>query len=141
MEHFHPEWSQALQIGKYNESVIAHEFAYQGIPLIPTEGKNDFDFHLPDGRSLEVKIDLRSQCTGYGAIEWPTLQRGADFYVYSLTYARVFTHAELNQLYLGGKSLDGGVGDLNYNARLVKRMGQYGMPLYEFIKLLKLQRS
>jgi len=68
MEKVYPQFEKALIIGKYNEEVIAHECAYQGIPLIQAEGKDDFDFHLPDGRSLEAKIDLRSQCTGYGAM-------------------------------------------------------------------------
>jgi hypothetical protein len=31
-----PAWEIALELGKLNEQVIDHEFAYQGIPLIRT---------------------------------------------------------------------------------------------------------
>ena len=75
MEHVYPTFEKALALGQYNEEVIAHEFAYQGIQLTPTDGKHPFDFFLPDGRSVEVKMDVRSQCTGMGAIEWKTIQR------------------------------------------------------------------
>src|SRR5438552_14469477 len=68
----------------YNQEVIAHEFQFQGVPLAQTHGEHPFDFYLPNGKSLEVKIDLRSQCTGSGAIEWPTLQRQADFCLYKV---------------------------------------------------------
>jgi len=139
MEKLYPEFADALIIGKYNERVIAHEFEFQGVPLTPTVGKDDFDFYLPDGRSLEVKIDLRSQCTGMGAVEWPTLQRNADYYVYTLTYARVYTHQQLQDLYLHGKKPAAGLGDLGYDARLIRNMGKDGLPLYQFINSFKQQ--
>lgn len=124
-------------LGKHNEDVIEHEFRYQGIPLIKTQGKHPFDFYLPDGRSVEVKIDLRSQCTGAGAVEWPTLMRQADIYIYTLTYARVFTHKELEELYMHGKVPWGGMGDLGYTGRYIKGMGKQGLPLWQFIQNLK----
>ncbi len=140
MNHVYTDFVPALQIGKYNESIIAHEFEYQGIPLIQTEGKNDYDFFLPDGRSLEVKLDLRSQATGSGCIEYPTLQRCADLYLYTFTFAKVFTGAELEALYSRGKIVNGGAGDRHYDARYVWQMGRYGTPLHEFIKALKQQQ-
>lgn len=137
MEQVHPQFEEGLVIGKYNEKVIGQEFAYQGIPLNPTVGKDNVDFYLPDGRSIEVKIDLKSQCTGYGAIEWPTVLRNADFYIQTLTYARVFTHQQFKDLYMSGKKPAGGMGDLNYEGRLIKDMGKHGIPLWQFIKNLK----
>jgi hypothetical protein len=131
------EFEESLALGKHNEKVIAHEFGYQGVPLAATQGKHDFDFYLPDGRSLEVKIDLRSQATGCGAIEWPTLQRNAEIYVYTFTYARVFTHAELKALYLSGKVPHKGFGSVGYTGRYVKGMGKQGIPLWQFIDSLK----
>ena len=138
-EHVHPQFEPALVLGKYNEEVIAHEFRYQGVPVQQTEGKNDFDFILPDGRSVEVKIDLRSQCTGAAAVEWPTLQRMADFYIYTLTYARVLTHKELQAHYLTGKIPAEGFGDLGYSGRYVRSLGRAGVPLWQFIKELRSQ--
>jgi hypothetical protein len=137
-EHLNPEFDSALVLGKHNEAVVAHEFAYQGIPIRRTDGKHPFDFFLPDGRSVEVKIDLRSQCTGSAAVEWPTLQRGADFYIYTLTYARVLTHQQLEDLYMHqGKIPSGGMGDLGYTGRLIRGMGKEGVPLWQFIKDLQ----
>lgn len=135
VEHLNPEFNAALALGKHNEQVIAHEFSYQGIPVKPTEGKHPFDFFLPDGRSVEVKIDVRSQCTGYAAVELPTLSRRADIYIYTLTYARVLTFEQLRDLYQHeGKLPWGGIGDLGYDARLVKNLGKQGVPLYQFIR-------
>ena len=89
------QFKQALQAGQQNEQVVAEEFAYKGIPLIqPPDGKQPFDRYLPDGRSIEIKLDLRSQRTSNGCIERPTLDRGADFYIHTFTYARVYTHQE-----------------------------------------------
>lgn len=137
-EHHHPKFEPGLVLGKYNETVIEHEFQYQGVPLTRTQGKHSFDFYLPNGKSVEVKIDLRSQCTGAGAIEWPTLQRRADFYIYTLTYARVYTHQQLEDLYLHrGKIPWEGMGDLGYAGRYIKGMGKEGVPLWQFIKGLK----
>jgi len=84
-------FSAALEVGKMNEQVVAHEFYYQGIPVTPTEGKHPFDFYLPDGRSVEVKLDLRSQATDYALFEEPTFNRAADIHIHTLTYALVFT--------------------------------------------------
>lgn len=137
MEKVYTQFGKALVLGEYNQEVIAHEFAYQGVPLTPTHGKHPFDFYLPSGKSLEVKIDLRSQCTGAGAIERPTLQRRADFYLYTLTYARVYPYALLEQLYLAGRIPDGGLGDASYDGRYVNWMGKQGVPMYEFINSLK----
>lgn len=136
-EHVYADFDRSLEIGRYNENVIAHEFAYQGVPLTPTPPGHPFDFYLPSGKSLEVKIDLRSQCTGAGAIEWPTLARRADFYLYTLTYARVYPHALLEQLYMSGKIPDGGFGGAGYDGRWVRGMGRQGVPMYEFINSLK----
>ncbi|OFW04939.1 MAG: hypothetical protein A3I61_17205 [Acidobacteria bacterium RIFCSPLOWO2_02_FULL_68_18] len=136
-EHVFTDFNRSLALGKYNEQVIEHEFRYQGIPIKRTDGKNDFDFFLPNGKSVEVKIDIRSQCTGSGAVEWPTLQRMADYYIYSLTYARVFTHKQLQDLYLRGKIPAGGFGDLAYDGRIVSHMGKEGIPMYQFIRDLK----
>jgi hypothetical protein len=141
MEKVFPTFDKALIIGQYNQEVLAHEFQYQGYPLIPTEGKHPFDFYLPNGKSLEIKIDLRSQCTGMGLVEWPTLQRRADFYAYTLTYSRVFTLEELEQLYSYGKIPSGGVGDLDYTARLIAKMGQHGVPLWQFIRNQKAEAN
>lgn len=138
MEHLYPEFESALALGQYNEEVIAHEFKYQGIPIIRTEGKNDFDFILPDGRTLEWKLDVRSQATGCGAIEWPSLQRRADLYGYTFTYAKLYTHQQLEALYLQGKIPDKGFGPQGYDGRYVRGMGKEGLPLWQFIKELKL---
>jgi hypothetical protein len=137
MEKVYSEFEASLALGQHNEEVIAHEFAYQGIPVRRTEGKNDVDFFLPNGQSVEVKIDLRSQCTGSAAIEWPTLQRNADFYIYTLTYARVLPHSLLQTLYSYGKIPDGGFGPQGYHGRYVRNLGREGMPLWQFIKLMK----
>jgi hypothetical protein len=139
MEKVFTQFEQALVLGKYNEHVIAHEFAFQGIPVQQTEGKDDFDFYLPDGRSVEVKMDIRSQCTGAGAIEWPTLQRHADFYIHTLTYARVFPHALYQALFNRGKIPDGGFGPQGYDGRYIRNLGREGQPLWEFIKQLREQ--
>lgn len=57
-------FQQALATGHQNKEVVAGEFEYQGIPLIqPPPGKHPVDRYLPDGRSIEIKLDLRSQRT------------------------------------------------------------------------------
>lgn len=140
-EHVFTDFDSSLIIGRYNETVVAHEFEFQGIPLTRTEGKHPFDFYLPDGRSLEIKLDIRSQGTGAGIIEWPTLQRLADLYLYTFTYNRVFTHKELEFLYMHqGKIPSSGFGDLGYTGRIIPRMGKYGIPGYQFIKELRAQQ-
>jgi hypothetical protein len=141
VEHVTADFDKSLALGRLNENVVAHEFRYQGLPVTQTEGKNDFDLFLPDGRSVEVKLDLRSQATGYGVIEWPTIQRLADLYVYTFTYARVFMHEQFKELYLRGKIPGGGIGDLGYDARLVRNMGREGVPLWQFIRDLKAERN
>lgn len=138
VEHLNPEFHAALALGHHNERVIAHEFEYQGVPVRRTEGKHPFDFFLPDGRSVEVKIDVRSQCTGMAAVEMPTIDRKADLYIYSLTYARVLTYDQLKHLYTHEGVLPwGGVGDFGYHARLIRNMGRQGVPLYQFIRDLR----
>jgi hypothetical protein len=72
-----------------------------------------------------------------GAIEWPTVLRNADFYIQTLTYARVYTHEQYEHLYLHGKKPAAGVGDLDYDARLIRNMGREGQPLYQFINDMK----
>jgi hypothetical protein len=55
-----------------------------------------------------MKLDVRSQATGRLAIEAPTLQRGADIYILTTTVAKVFTHDQVEQMYLHGKIPYGG---------------------------------
>lgn len=138
-EHLHPQFSEALAIGRYNEEIVAHEFTRSGIPIVHTEGKNDFDFILPNGQTLEWKLDVRSQCTGNGAIEWPTILRGADYYGYTFTYARIYTYQQYKELYMRGFLPAGGMGDRPYDSRYVRRMGREGLPLYQFIRDWKKQ--
>lgn len=139
MEKVYPEWEEALALERYNARVIKHEFDYQGVPIEQTTGKNDVDFILPDGRTIEWKFDIRSQCTGSGAIEWKSLQRRADLYGYTFTYNRLYTYQELEFLYLHqGKKVEGGFGNLDYDGRYVRGMGKAGIPGYQFINGLKL---
>lgn len=135
--HVFTDFDKALILGKYCEEIIEHEFKYQGIPIIRTQGKNDVDFILPNGQTLEWKMDLRSQNTNAGAIEWKSLQRKADWYGYTFTYARIYTFKKLEQLYLSGKIPAGGFGDAEYEGRIVRGMGKEGLPLYQFINSLK----
>lgn len=136
-EKIYPKFDRALEIGKYNEEVIAHEFTYQGLPLTRTTGQHPFDFYLPNGKSLEVKIDLRSQCTGCGAIEEPTLLRNADYYVYTFTEARVYPHVLLQAIFNRGRKPNGGFGNLSYNGRYCPGMKDEGVSLHEFIGMMK----
>lgn len=142
MNHVTAEFIPSLQAGLLNENVIAHEFTYQGVPVKQTEGKNDFDLYLPDGRSVEIKLDLRSQATGSLALEWPTLQRGADIYILTTTIARVFTSEQVSRLYNSGKIPAGGFGQQGYDGRYVRLSEYYnsGTKLWEFIKALKQQQ-
>jgi hypothetical protein len=137
MEKLYPQFDAALALGKHNEDVLAHEFSYQGLALRRTEGKHPFDFYLPNGKSLEVKIDLRSQCTGCGAIEAPTLARNADYYLYTFTTARVYPHVLLEELFKGGKRPSGGFGGAGYDGRYVPGMMNEGVSLHEFIQMVK----
>lgn len=127
----------ALEIGHANEDVVIHEFQYQGVPVTPTVGKADFDFFLPDGRSVEAKIDLRSQATNKGYLETATYNRRPDIYIHTLTYALVFTGEQLDWLYNHGKIVWGG--DYQKQDRMVSKvdMNNVGMPLWKFIKELK----
>lgn len=137
-ESLYQDFAPALAMGQYNEKVLAHEFEYQGIPLIsPPPGKQPFDRYLQDGRSLEMKLDVRSQCTGSGCIEFPTIARHADFYIHTFTYAKVYTWEEYNRLYLSGKVIKDGVGQYEYEGHYIRGMGQHGTPLYQFINSLK----
>ncbi len=139
MERVYTSFLQALALGQYNEKVIAHEFAYRGKPLIdPPPGKHPYDFYLPDGRSVEIKIDVRSQCTGRAALEYPTIKRAADFVILTTTAARVFTREEIDFLYLHGKVPAEGFGEQHYDGRLVSFADyyQHGTKLYQFIDSL-----
>src|SRR5689334_7295120 len=136
MDPQYTPFAQALQTGHQNEAVVAGEFEYRGIPLIePPPGKHPFDRYLPDGRSIEIKLDLRSQRTSNGCIEFPTLQRGADIYIHTFCYARVYTHQEYEWLYMHGKIPANGLGEQHYEGRYVPKveMRAQGMFLDEFI--------
>jgi hypothetical protein len=137
MEQVFSQFDESLAAGHLNENVVAHEFEYQGIPVKRTEGKNDFDFFLPSGHACEVKLDIRSQATNSGCIEFPTLARHADFYLHTFTYCKVFTWEEYNRLYMTGKVINGGAGQYNYDAHYIRQRGQQGTPLYQFINQLK----
>lgn len=133
-----PAWEIALQLGQLNEQVIDHEFFYQGIPLIrPPSGKQDFDRFLPDGRSVEIKLDLRSQATDWAVLEEPTFNRAADIHIHTLTYAVVLTREQVEQLYRRGKVVK--IGQQQYQGRAVSKqdMKQTGIYLNRFIRELK----
>jgi hypothetical protein len=76
------------------------------------------------------------------ALEWPTLQRGADIYILTTTIARVFTGEQVSRLYNGGKIPAGGFGAQGYDGRYVKLSEYYnsGQRLWEFINQLKQRR-
>jgi hypothetical protein len=86
-----------------------------------------------------MKLDIRSQATGKLALEWPTLQRGADIYILTTTVARVFTGEEVSRLYNSGKIPAGGFGQQGYDGRYVRLAEYYnsGQRLWEFINSLK----
>ena len=86
-----------------------------------------------------MKIDFRSQATGKLALEYPTLQRGADIYILATTVARVFTHDQVEAMYNRGKIPAGGFGSQGYDGRYVNLSEYYksGQRLYEFINQLK----
>jgi hypothetical protein len=88
-----------------------------------------------------MKLDIRSQATGKLALEWPTLQRGADIYILTTTVARVFTGEQVSRLYNGGKIPAGGFGSQGYDGRYVRLAEYYnsGQRLWEFINSLKQQ--
>lgn len=129
-------FQSALALGQQNEQVIAHEFEYHGIPIQRTQGKHDFDFFLPDGRSVEVKLDLRSQATNYALFEEPTFNRAADIHIHTLTYAVVLTRQQVEELYKRGKVAN--AGDFRGHARLVPKyeLKNAGVYLDQFIKSL-----
>jgi hypothetical protein len=100
---------------------------------------------LPDGRSLEVKLDLRSQARGYAAIEAPSLARHADFYTHTLCYYLIFPGDVYEMLYnQKGKIPErkGSMGDQNYDGRLipVQEMRGWGMWPSRFVRELTLQQ-
>lgn len=123
-----------LEIGHANEDVVIHEFSYNDIPITRTVGKHDFDFYLPDNRSCEVKLDLRSQATNRGYLETATYNRRPDIYIHTLCYALVFTGEQLDWLYNHGKIVYGG--DYQKQDRMVSKvdMNNLGTPLWKFIK-------
>ncbi len=88
-----------------------------------------------------MKIDFRSQATGKLALEWPTLQRGAELYILTTTVARVFNHQEVMRMYNRGKIPAGGFGQQGYDGRYVSLTEYYnsGMRLRDFIYQLKQQ--
>jgi hypothetical protein len=107
----------------------------RGIQLVsPPPGKRPFDYFLPDGRTIEIKLDLRSQARHYAAIERPTLDRNADFYIHTLCYYLVFSGNVYRDLYnKRGKVPErkGAMGDQNYEGRLIptsemRQAGMYG---------------
>jgi hypothetical protein len=125
-----PAWEIAIELGQLNEQVIDHEFSYQGIPLIRTpKGKQDFDRFLPDGRSVEIKLDLRSQTTDWAVLEEPTYNRAADLHIHTLTYAVVLTREQVEQLYRRGKVVK--IGQQQYSGQAVTKqdMKQTGVYL------------
>src|ERR1035438_1581538 len=87
-------FKQALEAGHQNEQVVAEEFAWQGIPVVRTEGKSPYDFSLPNGQKCEVKLDLRSQRTSNACIEFNSLRRPVDYFLHTFTYCRVYTAEE-----------------------------------------------
>src|ERR1044072_6030583 len=100
----------ALALGQQNEAVIEHELRYHGINVQPTDHftKQPFDFFLPDGSSVEVKLDIRSQGTRCIALEEPSYQRAADFHIHTICYAKVFTRAQVEALWRKGKITQAG---------------------------------
>src|ERR1041384_3859144 len=133
-----PSFNVALTLGQLNEQVIAHEFAYKDVPLIKSgEGKQDFDYFLPDGRSIEIKLDLRSQATKHAALETKTMKREADIHIHTLTYAVVLTREQVDWLYSKGKIAQ--MGGYRHQDRYVpvSEMRNVGMYLDTFIRQLK----
>lgn len=132
-------FESSLALGQQNELVIEHEFKYQGIDIQPTDhtSKQPFDFFLPDGRSVEAKVDLRSQATGKAYLETATYNRRPDIYIHTLCYALVFTNEQLDWLYNHGKIVWGG--DYQRQDRMISKvdMNNVGTPLWRFIKQLK----
>jgi hypothetical protein len=127
---------QDLDVGHAAEKVICHEFEYQGKPVFPTEGKNDFDFYLPTGQSCEAKLDVRSLATQYAVIETPSLKRQADFYFHTLCYTLVFDNKTYHRLYNSGKIVK--IGDYQYDGRIIPKaeMRTSGIYLDKFIRHL-----
>jgi len=126
-----------LDTGHAAEKVVCHEFEYQGVPVVRTEGKNDFDFFLPNGASCEVKLDLRSLATNYAVIEDKSLDREADFYFHTLCYTLVFDNQTYHRLHRAGKVVK--IGDYQYDGKIVPKyeLRQSGIYLDQFIKSLK----
>jgi hypothetical protein len=89
-----------------------------------------------------MKLDIRSQATGSLALEWPTIQRGADIYILTTTVARVFTSEEVSRLYSRGRVPAGGFGQQGYDGRYVRLSEYYGSGkrFWEFINSLKQQQ-
>lgn len=130
-------FKQDLQIGHHHEALIAKGFAWYGIDLTPTQGKHPFDFYLPDGRSLECKVDFYSAISGNACIELPTLKRAANFYAHTFCFTKIFTYEEYKWLYMHGKVAT--VGEQRYDARLPSRIDfkSKGVFIDTFIKGLK----
>lgn len=129
-----------LQIGHRHEALIAKGFAWHGIQLTPTEGKHPYDFFFPNGKSLECKLDLFSAISGNAAIEYPTLQRAADFYAHTFCFTKIFTYEEYQWLYNHGKMVK--MGDYQYEGRLPSRIDfkSKGQFIDQFAKQLTQQQ-
>lgn len=136
MESLYSPFDRSLALGQHNEDVIEHEFAYHQVPVTRTKGRNDVDFILPGGASLEWKMDVRSQCTGRGIIEDPTLERQADFYGVTFTFARVYPRRLFQDIYRRGRPVKG-FGQLAYDGRLCPGMHLEGIRLRDFIESMK----
>ena len=136
------QFAPALAAGHQNEEVVAGEFAYHGIEVERSHGKAPYDFKLPSGQLVEVKLDLRSQRTSNGCIEANSLARPVDFFIHTFCYARVYTHQEYQWLYNHGKIPSNGLGEQHYEGRYVSKleMRNKGKFLDEFIKSLKQQQ-
>lgn len=132
-------FQEALKTGHQNEDCVIAEFQYSGIPVYRPEGKSYFDFQLPSGHTIECKLDLRSQRTNCACIERPSLDRPIDFFIHTMTYAKVYTHQEYVWLYNHGKIPANGLGEQHYEGRYVPKleMKNKGVFLDQFIKSLR----
>lgn len=128
--------TKEYKIGQLNQDVIFRDLANRGLLITPTVGKNDFDGFLPDGRSVEVKLDILSQVTNNAAIEEPSILRYADFYIHTLTSYRVYPQSLYHELYMKrGRITE--MGEQRYEGRLIPTYEmKCGMYASEFVKLI-----
>lgn len=106
--------------------------------MSPPPGKQPFDRYLPDGRSLEIKLDLRSQNTQYAALEQATIDRHPDFVIHTLTYALAFPGPIYEELYHRRGKIHN-FGEQGLEGRLVdkREMRAAGVYVDQFIKQLR----